>query len=77
MALINCRECGKEVSDKAENCPNCGCVLQKQEGEEKINVNGSELEIIPDNDEIVESVKKEMVCFMWSNCASHFELCRV
>ncbi|CAK7025569.1 zinc ribbon domain-containing protein [Saezia sanguinis] len=24
MALINCPECNKEVSDKAETCPNCG-----------------------------------------------------
>ncbi|MCI8474801.1 MAG: zinc-ribbon domain-containing protein [Oscillospiraceae bacterium] len=24
MALIQCRNCGKEVSDKAEICPNCG-----------------------------------------------------
>lgn len=24
MALINCSECGKEFSDKAEKCPNCG-----------------------------------------------------
>ncbi|HTO17488.1 MAG TPA: zinc-ribbon domain-containing protein [Edaphocola sp.] len=24
MAIINCSECGKEVSDKAEKCPNCG-----------------------------------------------------
>ena len=24
MALITCPECGKEVSDKAEKCPNCG-----------------------------------------------------
>ncbi len=24
MALIKCPECGKEVSDKAQNCPNCG-----------------------------------------------------
>lgn len=24
MALINCPECGKEISDKATNCPNCG-----------------------------------------------------
>ena len=24
MALINCKECNKEVSDKAESCPNCG-----------------------------------------------------
>lgn len=24
MALINCPECGKEISDKALSCPNCG-----------------------------------------------------
>lgn len=24
MALLNCPECGKEISDKAESCPNCG-----------------------------------------------------
>ena len=24
MALIKCEECGKEVSDKALQCPNCG-----------------------------------------------------
>ncbi len=25
MALINCPECSKEISDKAEACPQCGC----------------------------------------------------
>lgn len=25
MSLIKCTECGKEFSDKAEVCPNCGC----------------------------------------------------
>lgn len=25
MALIKCSECGKEFSDKAPACPNCGC----------------------------------------------------
>lgn len=25
MALIRCTECGKEFSDKASSCPNCGC----------------------------------------------------
>lgn len=27
MALIKCTECGKEISDKASSCPNCGCPL--------------------------------------------------
>ena len=28
MALIKCKECGHEVSDKASRCPNCGCPIQ-------------------------------------------------
>ena len=27
MALIKCPECSKEISDKANSCPNCGCPL--------------------------------------------------
>ncbi|MDR1772486.1 MAG: hypothetical protein LBS02_17905 [Hungatella sp.] len=29
MALINCPECGKEVSNKADVCIHCGCPLDK------------------------------------------------
>ena len=28
MALIKCSECGKEISDKAEICVNCGNPIQ-------------------------------------------------
>jgi uncharacterized membrane protein YvbJ len=28
MALINCPECGKEISDTAKHCPNCGFKIQ-------------------------------------------------
>ena len=28
MSLIKCQECGKEVSDKAFSCPNCGCPIE-------------------------------------------------
>ena len=27
MALIKCPECGRQVSDKALTCPNCGCPI--------------------------------------------------
>ncbi|MDE7323058.1 MAG: zinc ribbon domain-containing protein [Lachnospiraceae bacterium] len=27
MAIIKCNECGKEISDKATSCPNCGCPI--------------------------------------------------
>jgi len=36
MALINCEECDKEFSDKAESCPNCGCPITAKEVNENI-----------------------------------------
>ncbi len=30
MALIKCPECGKEISDTAKQCPNCGYSFKKQ-----------------------------------------------
>jgi hypothetical protein len=30
MALIKCAECGKEISDKAVACPNCGAPVAQQ-----------------------------------------------
>lgn len=35
MALINCPECNKQVSDKASSCPNCGYPISKCLSEEK------------------------------------------
>lgn len=37
MALIKCPDCGKEISDKAVVCINCGCPINKFE--EKKNTN--------------------------------------
>ncbi len=34
MALIKCKECGNEVSDKAYDCPKCGVSLRKLERSE-------------------------------------------
>lgn len=40
MALINCPECGKEISEQAATCPHCGITL-KQAPVQPINVNMS------------------------------------
>lgn len=36
MALVQCPECGKEISDQAMSCPNCGYVMKKEEGVEPV-----------------------------------------
>lgn len=37
MALIKCLECGKEISDKADKCPSCGCPVEAQRFENEKN----------------------------------------
>lgn len=37
MTLIKCKECGKEISDKANVCPNCDCPIEKQNIESTSN----------------------------------------
>lgn len=36
MALIKCKECGHEVSDKASACPNCGCPIERVETHQEV-----------------------------------------
>lgn len=51
MALINCFECGKQISDKATACPNCGAPIEKvleqkaDSSETKITENNKEIHI--------------------------------
>lgn len=40
MALIKCKECEKEISDKAKTCPNCGCPLKEKNAINKMVVIG-------------------------------------
>lgn len=61
MALFNCSECGKEISDKAGNCPNCGCPVQTASPD---NYNFSENTLNPDifNNTYVVNKKKKGGC---------------
>ena len=40
MALINCKECGREVSDTANNCLHCGYVLQQYSFPASLSMDG-------------------------------------
>lgn len=35
MALISCSECGKQISDKAMSCPNCGSPINQKTQQEE------------------------------------------
>lgn len=35
MALIKCKECGKEISDQATTCPNCGAKTETAKHKKK------------------------------------------
>ena len=35
MALINCPECGKEISDSTKICPHCGYKLKNKSASKK------------------------------------------
>lgn len=39
MALINCPECGKKISDKADACIHCGYPIQRQHKSELDKIN--------------------------------------
>ena len=36
MSMIKCPECGKEISEKAKSCPNCGHPHPKKQGNYRI-----------------------------------------
>lgn len=59
MALISCPECGKEISDKAITCPNCGIPL-----EEALK----ELEYTKDIDYVIDADTTK--CKACANCGS-------
>jgi len=42
MALIECKECGNQVSDKAKSCPNCG--FEKENLDSKLDKAGKNLQ---------------------------------
>ncbi len=45
MALIKCPECGKEISDSAKNCPQCGYPLHTEEAENQDEQSNSKEEV--------------------------------
>lgn len=60
MSLINCPECGKQVSTMAISCPNCGYPLNKSEQFDDNFANNIKYDVILTNylkDEKIKSIK--------------------
>lgn len=62
MSLIKCSECGKEVSDKAISCPNCG---------NPINLN-SNSDVVVNNKKGKKVRKKDSTLSIWAFVLSLF-----
>ena len=58
MGLIKCLECGKDISDQAETCPNCGYPLQKKLKEK---VEDSIVEEIKDTNEESDTEASDVI----------------
>ncbi len=68
MAMIKCTECGKEMSDRAAVCPNCGCPIEEiksrlseiaSEQEEKLKAKEEEKKAKELADEVKRQKKEE------------------
>ncbi len=57
MALITCTECGKEFSEKASACPNCGCPTE--EILKELSIDTEEEKVEYENDEILTNLALE------------------
>jgi hypothetical protein len=61
MALIKCSECGKDVSDKAFSCPNCGNPLANN----PIKISTDKNNPIQNEPQIVSKKWKKTKLFSW------------
>ena len=64
MALIKCKECGKEFSDMAEACPNCG--YNPTRAKEK------EMGLKPKAERKSKTIALLLTFFLWFVAGGHF-----
>ena len=62
MALIKCPECGKEISDKATTCPNCGYPIQPENNTKREEIENSfvRVEDVPITVDVSPKPKKKI-----------------
>lgn len=64
MALINCPECGLQVSTNAEICPHCGNPLKKYDSHKQVQYENKTVRVtcwgLGGSDAIVEKLQPEL-----------------
>lgn len=66
MALIKCPECGKEISDKAAACPNCGCPIHAETPMKKVGIGENfKRSMLFNADQKVESIQIDTKHRFW------------
>lgn len=69
MALIKCGECGKEYSDKAPYCPNCGCPTSVYLGDNSL-VRATEYASTTDDGSYTKKKSKKELVFILCGIAA-------
>lgn len=67
MALINCPECGKEVSDSAIACPHCGYEIKKDKTKKRKSNSGNLLSKITVTNALALMIQVTLVVFLFMN----------
>ena len=80
MALINCPECGREISDKAIACPHCGCPIAAEK-EAQTSLLGTLSNISSANERadtfFLFSANKEFVNLECARCTKVYQFKRI
>lgn len=81
MALIICEECGKEYSDKAAACPNCGCPTNDTMAQNNSVLNLHTKDVVEDKfskDEVIKHLtyakELETTIFTYQNAYDYLQM---
>ena len=71
MALIKCKNCGKEISSKAIKCVGCGCLITGKDKTSEIINNENNIDITWNNHEIFLAIMMFLICIAFTLSLIH------
>lgn len=65
MALIKCPECGRDISDKVKDCPNCGFpIAEEKEQTQKVEISSVNIKVNKNRRNKIIKVCSVLICFI-------------